>query len=657
MKILTVLPHPIPLPLGEGVRQNVFRPFFAALVCLGPLSAALAQIPQNVSARQINLPVYEGTNISALFSGDAEPITGGRGELLLKDFEMKKFRRTTNEIEFFIKAAEAFCFFTPEEKRVWSARRLQVHDGQTNYFIEGEGFLSVLDKTNATLTISNRVHTLLQRAPTNRPAAIPPLKITSDHFYFVSETKTNSPQRTATYTGRVRVDDPEIGLTCAKLTLELPTGTNRVRQIEAEQDVVILSQADQSRAYGQRAVYLHEDGHDFVRLLGQPVWRDAQNEGRADSFLFDRTRRMVLANGHAHLKLPRAALASGGLFHGTTNAVTTNQFVEIASDHFGIQLSTNRTRSLLAQKNVVITSAADHMRATAEQAFFDEASGQLQLTGQAEWQTEQFTAQAEALQLDRTNQVFTAEGNARFYLLSQNEKSSAGATNQFVEIFCDRYEVKTNLAQFRGQVRAHFQQGNTPGELRCQALDVYLAQREVEQLTARGAVHFRQRTESRTNTVQKDITSEALTVRRSPVTQLTSSIVAETNVVMLETEKSAAEEKIRKLSADLVTTRFSSTTNQLESLVAERHVEIQQGENRAFGGKAVYRMNQGQETFELTENPRLVTRRGEGLMQSEGKTLIFDRATGKVRWVGLRSAAQLPVEPAPEKNVKSSLPK
>src|SRR5688500_14106036 len=72
--------------------------------------SVIAQVPQNVTAREINVPYFEGTQLKAFFTGkDAKPITGGKGELLVSDFQMTWFGKTTNEIERVGKAPQ--CFF------------------------------------------------------------------------------------------------------------------------------------------------------------------------------------------------------------------------------------------------------------------------------------------------------------------------------------------------------------------------------------------------------------------------------------------------------------------------------------------------------------------------------------------------------------------
>lgn len=608
---------------------------------------AWAEIPKNVVIKQgVKIPVYDGTNIIAIMAAStAEPITGGKGEVLLIDFEGTKIHPTNQTIEFVVKAAECYGdgLYEPRDKRVWSAKRLEVYDGPTNYFIEGEGFVSVLGQGNATLTISNDVHTVLQREATTNNNPKPPIDIYSSHFHFVSETRKDNPKRIATYTKKVRVVDPDMNLTCEKLVAELPHGTNRVRHIEAEQNVVI--RVSGGTATGQRAVYMNENGDELLRLTENPVWRDGTNEGRAEVFLFDLKTKTILANENARLKIPRSSMAAGGLF-GATNTARTNDLVEISSDYFGIKTSTNRAGSLMARGNVVILSPGDQTRATSEEAFFDEAAGKLEMKGKAAWRNAQFVANGDMLEIDRKDQVFKVAANARFKTLGKtlqpgvNTAATAnktGSTN-FVEIFCDSYELRTNIAQFRGNVRARFSQGNAFGNLTCHFLEVGLVGNEVESLLARGEVRFKQ-DQPATNVISRNISAELLVLKRSPATGFIKSMVVETNVVMLETASGKTGETQRKLSAELVTMRFAAATNSLESMIAERSVIIEMGESIATGGQAIYRLNLEGETFELSEQPQalFLEEKPDGTIQRSwwaGKTLIFDLATGRPRRFG-----------------------
>jgi lipopolysaccharide transport protein LptA len=131
------------------------------------------------------------------------------------------------------------------------------------------------------------------RAQTNADAAAP-TRIESDSVDF----DLNLDARKAVYTGNVRVDDPQMKLRCARLTVNLPADGGRVDHIVAETNVVIdttNANGQEMHATSDRAVYFYEvksgvtnetvtlRGHAKVEnaqgwLTGEPiVWNRANN--------------------------------------------------------------------------------------------------------------------------------------------------------------------------------------------------------------------------------------------------------------------------------------------------------------------------------------------------------------------------------------------
>ena len=118
---------------------------------------------------------------------------------------------------------------------------------------------------------------------------------------------------------------------------------------------------------------------------------------------------------------------------------------------------------------------------TGERAFYSADTDLIQLTGQPTWRVEQRDGSGDELVFDRTNKVFRANGHARLKMpaqsmgasgfLSQPGPASATSlppTNQFVEVLCDNYELRTNLAVFREQVRVSDRLGDQlQGEMTC----------------------------------------------------------------------------------------------------------------------------------------------------------------------------------------------
>ncbi|MFN7138447.1 MAG: LptA/OstA family protein [Limisphaerales bacterium] len=594
---------------------------------------AVAQIPQNVSAKGINLPYFEGTQLKAFFLADAaDPAPGGH--IFAKQFQMFTFGPGgTNDVEVIIKAPE--CFFDYDTRRAWSSGSLKAFNSSTNYVIEGEGFVCQRTKTGSTLEISNKVHTTIQREIEGGKVA-PPVHIRSDHLFFVSEEVDGPEKRLANYKGNVNVEDPEMLLNCGLLRVAIPAGTNQVRTIVAEHNVKIRNKADNSQATGQFAFYSSHPTNEVVTLSGNPVWKDERNEGRAEQFILDRRNKIVYARTNAELKMPRSEMAAAELMHsGSATPQSTNEFVTVRAEFFEILLpATNRpSRSLLANNKVVISSPADKTRATAKTATFEDATGLLHLRGNATWQTDQTVAKADLLVLNRSNRTFRAENNASLKLPANN------STNQFLTINSEKYLLQTNVANFEGGVRAEFLDGKAPSFLTCATLEVLMRSNQVETILAKGGVRLSQ---TISQNQSRSLVCDEMTIQRSIVTGSIESLVAERKVSLVETEPKSA----KRLVADTVTMGFGRT-NQLESLLAESNVKISQGADWASGERAIYISKGEIELFEITGQPiaRKTQESSDGRISSylikQANVLRWDPKTGEFSSEG-------PVEIEPE---------
>src|SRR5262249_2353858 len=148
--------------------------------------------------------------------------------------------------------------------------------------IDGEGFLLRQNGTNFTLTISNKVHTIIKReflaqatagtnaAPSRSGVNTPPgtnqvIHIYSDYFVFDRESNL------ITYTKNVRAEDDEMDLTCDVMTIH--RSTNAIDRIVADRNVVVVTKMN-GRITGDRAVYTTEAGKQLVELTGDPRWQD-----------------------------------------------------------------------------------------------------------------------------------------------------------------------------------------------------------------------------------------------------------------------------------------------------------------------------------------------------------------------------------------------
>jgi lipopolysaccharide export system protein LptA len=126
------------------------------------------------------------------------------------------------------------------------------------------------------------------------------------------------------------------------------------------------------------------------------------------------------------------------------------------------------------------------IHATGERAFYSADTGLFRLTGppMPTWRIEEKDGGGDELVYDRTNHVFNANGHARLKMPAQNmgasgflarpEAASAASpppTNQFVDVQCDNYVLRTNLAVFHDQVHVSERLGDQlQGEMNCRLM-------------------------------------------------------------------------------------------------------------------------------------------------------------------------------------------
>jgi lipopolysaccharide export system protein LptA len=117
------------------------------------------------------------------------------------------------------------------------------------------------------------------------------------------------------------------------ISFKLPQTNAPVREIVAENQVVISSESDQSRATADKAVY--NEGTGIVELTGKPVWKIAQGEIRANVLAIGRTNQFFSARTNVYMKFPAKLFANSLKVGAATNASpATNRWVEIFCDDF-----------------------------------------------------------------------------------------------------------------------------------------------------------------------------------------------------------------------------------------------------------------------------------------------------------------------------------
>jgi len=158
---------------------------------------------------------------------------------------------------------------------------------------------------------------LLVHAQTNAPGAPPapraPTLINSESADF----DLNGHQ--GIYRRHVRVDDPQMKLTCERLVADVPPAGGRPNHIVAETNVVIDftdEKGQTNHATSDRAVYVYseQDGvtNDTVTLTGNPQMENAQGTQAGDVIVLDR------ANNKIHFDNPHM------IFRQNLNGATMN---------------------------------------------------------------------------------------------------------------------------------------------------------------------------------------------------------------------------------------------------------------------------------------------------------------------------------------------
>src|SRR5260221_11644542 len=137
------------------------------------------------------------------------------------------------------------CIVDTKSRVAYATSRLEVETANGQLTIQGEGFF--YQQTNFSLTLSNRIETTIHRElirSTNsglgsfpplakdlgQPGANDAVKIFADHFNL------ESPANLATYSGHVRVEDPQLELSCAALTIR--RSEEHTSELQSHSDLV-----------------------------------------------------------------------------------------------------------------------------------------------------------------------------------------------------------------------------------------------------------------------------------------------------------------------------------------------------------------------------------------------------------------------------------
>ena len=521
--------------------------------------------------------------------------------------------------ELIIEAPE--CFFEPRTYLVSSTGPIKAYTADTNYLMEGTGFRWQQTRTNITMILSNKVHTILQRdRSTNARPTSPPTHIYSDHFRFDSVNDGERETRVARYSDRVRVVDALAELSSDILTADIPLIGTNVSMLVAESNVVVVVRKDGSKATGDKAVYDTRQGRELLELTGNPIWTDGVRRVRADRFTMDRLRNELLAEDHVRIRLPLDA-ATPGVFNLSgqpekSASKATNSLIEISADLARVTVSTNAqsSRELVAERNVVILSLDDKSRATADKAAFSDATGRLDLTGNPKWTQGSNMISGNVLSVVQSNRSFSAIGQAFVRVqagalgsltmvagkTNAGPQKGSGPTNQIVDIHSDRFDYQTNSAVFSGHVLGGLiVGGQTNFNFTSDNLSLQLTNNQVNRITARSLIlDENPATSATTNLLKRQVKVGLLTIRRSPVTGLTETVTAENGVYGEQVERGLGTNAPVHQSgqANLVVAQFNARTNKVDGVIAERNVILRKDAMELHGDRSVYVRRSGSRT-------------------------------------------------------------
>ncbi|HUR45570.1 MAG TPA: LptA/OstA family protein [Candidatus Saccharimonadales bacterium] len=595
---------------------TVWRIIPALLLVLAGLSVrpmALAQLQLDGLKLQENYPKRWGGDTNrlkyAITSKKAQ--MAGPSRYRTQGMRIENFAEdgSTNIIA---KATE--CLLNNKDKTATSTNRLELETGN-GLQIEGYGYFCQL--TNFTLYLSNAVKTRISRSlaagnrgmlpalgNTSTPAALGAesnlfMTVSSDQFYL------NNSSNLIIYTGNIHIDSPQASMTCKQLTIQRTTN-GLVEYILADENVVILNKADQSRASGDRGYYSIHDGRDTLDLTGHASWLDGSRSLRAEAFSFDLKADTLLATKKVLMKMPRGMFSSAELFPAFATSNTkgtapnfTNQFVEIQSEWMNIQMpGTNHSpRSITARTNVLMLSLADKMRATGEESIYNEANGILELKRKAVWQSDQRLVSGDQLLYDRSNRIFRAVGNGYLKLpvgsignqpmLRPGSKSS---TNQYVEMTSSLIAFDKDTLTFQEPVRGSLTENDNPvGRLEAGFLSLQFSN-QLQNVVAKKKVFMEQFPTLMPDgrRVSKTLNTENLRVRMG-TNGYVRQIVAQEGVHgtqnVWQPRKPPA---VTTMDAERVTADFFGHTNMMKDMVAEKNVSIHSDNRSAHGQLAVY---------------------------------------------------------------------
>lgn len=190
-----------------------------------------------------------------------------------------------------------------------------------------------------------------------------------------------------------------------------------------------------------------------------------------------------------------------GIYRGKVRVMGTNLNLTAGRLTLELPMQEHQLQRVTAEQAVVADYEGTH--ATGEKATYATRTSLLEVSGHPEWQSGERQGRGDELTIDATNKIFLARGHAFLRMPSRGlavsgllpAASPSGATapaapRSFVEVLCDNYDLRTNRAVFRDQVRlSELAGGEIKGKLSCGLLTVsYAGTNQLEKMVAEGGV-------------------------------------------------------------------------------------------------------------------------------------------------------------------------
>jgi lipopolysaccharide export system protein LptA len=181
-------------------------------------------------------------------------------------------------------------------------------------------------------------------------------------------------------------------------------------------------------------------------------------------------------------------------YSGETGLGNYRENVRVTGTNLGLQsrlltllvpMKERQLKTITAEEGVIIDYSG--VQARGDRAVYRTDTGLANITGHPRWIADQREGKADELVIDATNRILHANGQAWLKMAGQTFGSvglrspggptnAAPATNHFMEIFSDNYELGTNSAIFREQVRAQESAGDQlKSTMTCGVLTAYYA--------------------------------------------------------------------------------------------------------------------------------------------------------------------------------------